>query len=131
MWNDLFPHRLHSVCVFVWRFPNELVPFVLQVSVSAPTTFNTPHDTPEFAQPTTKLEDALQTTRHKTRSPGGASAATPKRTSFFETFFFLFLFLFPFLSALSFLFACLFFPPLQFGQKWTGVQTEDSPFADS
>lgn len=28
MWYELLPHRRHSVCVLLWRLPNDDVPFV-------------------------------------------------------------------------------------------------------
>jgi len=28
LWNDTLPQRMHPVCVFVWRLPNDCVPLV-------------------------------------------------------------------------------------------------------
>ena len=29
-WNDTLPHRRQSVCVLLWRFPKDEVPFVCE-----------------------------------------------------------------------------------------------------
>jgi hypothetical protein len=40
LWNDTLPQRMHPVCVFVWRLPNDCVPLVCVEKVLGSVSFS-------------------------------------------------------------------------------------------